>query len=168
MDKQEYFNRVLTLSQQPSDSVAFNLFLKSFPTMEKTESLLEKLEAFGVDARLGYQGLIEFCSLPEALARFNTPSLNLNNWHYDRKAEVVLINCLRGSHESFSAKLLALYAPEKATQNPDMDSETFLHEGLGWFMSSSSLGYLQKSEAVSMTAQEKRVFNQWKIQNISP
>lgn len=82
----------------------------------------------------------------------------VQNWHYDRTVQALLVNLRRGVHEALSAVLLQAYRPALVSHNPGTDAERFLDEGLGWFRSTSSLGRVLKGRKVRLTAQEQQAF----------
>lgn len=162
MERQQYLNTVSQRSGFSLDSEPMRSLALLLPTDEEHQSQVDCLkDGFMLDPHSGHPGLVIYASLPEALKLFENPSFSIDNWHYDKTAGVVLINLRRGTHEFLSTALLALYLPSNASENQDKDAESFLHEGLGWFLSSSSFGKLMKSKNVSMSAQEKRVFSGW-------
>ena len=162
LTRQDYLDRVSTRvtgarAQDRLDRVSLCL-----PTAEDEQRLREMLEGF-LHSTNGYAGLLRVVDLSEAKAVFTEPGFTIQNWHYDRLAQVVLFNLRRGRHEALSAALTQAYRPELATGKDDRDAEIFLDEGLGWFLSSSSLGRLLKGKQVQLTAQEKLVFSSFQF-----
>ena len=161
MERSHYLDRVSLHALAHADGEKMRLLNAYLPSDEQRKDHMECFEGFGLDPQSGHAGVVEYCTLPEALKRFQNPAFDVDNWHYDRVSEVVLINLPRGVHEALSAVLLGLYRPESFCGRTADDAENFLHKGLGWFVSSSSFGKLMKSKQVRFNAQEKRVFSGW-------
>ena len=157
----EYLRCVSERAGVSADSPTLCGLERLFLSEQRLEALLLQLEGFGVNPGQGHPGLLKVCTLPQALVLFSNPHFQINNWHYDRTAGVVLVNLKRGVHESLSAQLLAVYQPSRTTPSVEENAERFIDEGLGWFVSSSSIGKLLKGPNVSMSAQEKTVFHRW-------
>lgn len=100
-----------------------------------------------------------FYELGEAKAAIENDDL-MDSWVYDRTTGIVILNMNRGAHESFTAGLFGLYKGTvdfKARWQIEDESERFLTEGLGFFLSSALYRPL-KGANTRLTAQEKRVF----------
>lgn len=149
----DYLQRVT----QASSEEAAGRLVRFFPTPADEERIEGLLEGFGESER-GYPGLVHVYDLGQAKAFFESMPFAVQNWHYDRTAQALLVNLRRGVHEALSAVLLQAYRPALVSHNPGTDAELFLSEGLGWFRSTSSLGRVLKGQKVRLTAQEQQAF----------
>ena len=113
-------------------------------------------EAFMRDVDRGIAGIVWICRLNDVRQLLTNPALELENWHYDRTTQCLIVNLRRGRHERLSALLRELYRGTKGSQ--ETEAEAFLNEGLGWFLSSASCGRMLKGEDVKLNAQERIAF----------
>lgn len=123
---------------------------------EETERLQAIAESFLVDVSKGYVGISVIVPL-KAVRSLLTSDFEIGNWHYDRKAECLLVNLRRGRHEHLSAILHRLYV--NTDNKIETAAEKFIDEGLGWFKSSASFGRMLLGEGVRLNAQEKAAFS---------
>jgi hypothetical protein len=123
---------------------------------EETERLRDMAKSFGgVDVSKGYVGISVIVPL-KAIHSLLASDFKIGNWHYDRKAECLLVNLRRGRHERLSAVLHQIYV--NTDNNTETAAEKFIDEGLGWFKSSASYGRMLLGDGVRLTAQEKAAF----------
>lgn len=150
---EDYLARVAQAAS-PERAAAVERFLTSPAERERLQGLLEAFD----EGEQGYPGLVHVYDLAQTKSFFEQLPFAVQNWHYDRTAQAVLVNLRRGVHEALSATLLKVYRPELATPDHTKDAERFLDEGLGWFRSTSSLGRVLKGKKVRLTAQEQQAF----------
>ena len=162
LTRQDYLERVAARVTGARAQDRLDRVGSCLPTAEDEQRLREMLEGFQQSTN-GYAGLLRVVDLAQAKAVFTEPGFTIQNWHYDRTAQVVLFNLRRGRHEALSAALTQAYLPDLATGNDDRDAEIFLDQGLGWFLSTSSLGRLLKGKQVQLTTQEKLVFSSFRF-----
>ena len=122
---------------------------------EETERLRGIAEDFMIDVSKGYVGISVIVPL-KSVRSLLASDFEIGNWHYDRKAECLLVNLRRGRHEHLSAVLHQIYV--NTENNTERAAEKFIDEGLGWFKSSASFGRMLLGDGVRLTAQEKAAF----------
>lgn len=80
-----------------------------------------------------------------------------DNWVYDRPTKTLLVNLKRGSHEGLTSHLYEIHKGERISIGSPDNSESYLNEGLGFFLSSAS-SFATKGEGIRLNAQEKIIF----------
>ena len=135
---------------------------------EKDDTRLRQgLEAFLLGPANGHSGLLELYDIGQARAALARTAFEFDNWHYDRTARVLMVNLRRGSHESLSGALYNAYRGRDAEHQVECAAESFISEGLGWFMSSVSNRPL-KAANVRLDAQEKVAFQSVQFRDLWP
>lgn len=159
LTQQDYLDRVASHLGASADPYCLKDLAVHLPSEESMARQRENLEGFLIDPQEGHAGLLELYDLADAQSALSRPGFKVQNWHYDRTAQVLLINLRRGVHEALSAALFRAYRPAPGRRrNHEEEAELFLSEGLGWFRSTSSLGRALKGEGVRLSAQERAAF----------
>lgn len=156
----QYIARVKKASKNPQHASSVKLAL---PTAERKKSLKDSCSAFGFDWKRGRSGIVEIHHLHEAKEALERPDFDIQNWHYDRTTECLLINLELGVHEHLSSSLYQCYVGPDAGEYTSMKkqaeyAERFIEQGLGWFRSTASYGRAMKGSGVVLNAQERAVF----------
>jgi hypothetical protein len=86
-----------------------------------------------------------------------------NSWLYDRTTGMILVP--RSAHPNVAA---ILYHWHKLSNTPcfvdyDIDSERYIHEGLGWWLSSVSYNKVLIGPDIKLNAQEKMAFRKFEF-----
>jgi hypothetical protein len=154
--KDAYLAKVLALAKpQPELQDRLSEIKRILGSAEETERLKDIVESFLIDTSEGCEGITALTPL-EHVHKVLTSEYKIKNWHYDRKAECLIINLRRGRHEHLSALLHQIYVNTDDTVVTA--AEKFIDEGFGWFKSSLSSGRALCGKYVKFTPQEKAAF----------
>lgn len=148
------------------DSWLLDVVTCCLPSSKGMESLTEMLEGFLFDPSEGHAGLLEVHPLDEVHDALSRPGFKVHNWHYDRMAEVLLVNLKRGVHEGLSAALTHVYLPATRSLSQELAAERFISAGLGWFRSTSSCGRALKNPDVILSQRERDAFRSVTFQDV--
>ncbi len=110
------------------------------------------------------QGLAYFYDLTQARIPLKDDTL-CDNWVYDRGTETLIINLRCGAHQQFTAYLYCAYKGLKTAIYDQENSEKYITEGLGFYLSSCGTNP-EKGEDVKLNAQEKIIFRGFHFRNI--
>lgn len=168
LTREEYLARVRaalpSIDSENADHLIARVALH-LGTPEDEERIRQGMKAFLLDPEEGYAGLLKIYDLAQVRHVFTQSKLKLLNWHFDRRARVLLVNLRRGVHESLSAALFRAYAdaPE-GVSSQESEAEYFLIDGLGWFKSATSLGAALRGQDTVLDAQERMAFRDVQFQ----